>query len=182
MITLTPLINGESVVSMLKIRAQFFGEQPNEPVPVYQKHGMLVHTNDEITGYYVLAPYAPFAYPKPWFPDHWRPKSNFAHFAALANKSGSLHHLLSLLQQISTETDMRSFIFPLTITAFAESGSGARLLELCGFQEVTDRFYAVTITKGLYELVEHAKRTIAARHTHHSKTITARMPALAMSL
>ena len=77
---------------------------------------------------------------------------------------------------------MRYYHFPLTITAFADSTSGARLLELCGFQEVTDRFYAVTITKGLYELVEHAKRTIAARHTHHSKTITARMPALAMSL
>ncbi len=179
MITLISAIDSRSLVEM---RNHFFSEQPNEPLLVYKKHGMLIQSSGEVTGYYVLAPYAPFAYPKPWFPDHWRPKSNFAHFAALANKSGSLHNLLSLLHQISTETDMRYYHFPLTITAFAESASGARLLLLCGFQEVTDRFYAVTVTKGLDELVEHAKRTIATRHTRHSKTIKARMPAMVTSL
>lgn len=176
------LISARGSRSLVEMRNHFFSEQPNEPLPVYEKHGMLIQTNGDVTGYYVLAPYAPFAYPKPWFPDHWRPKSNFAHIAALANKSGNLHNLLLLLQQISSETDMRYYHFPLTITAFAESVSGARLLEFCGFQEVTDRFYAVTITKGLYELVEQAKRTIAARHTHHSKTIKSSMPAMVMSL
>jgi hypothetical protein len=177
MIALIPASN-ENGMSLLEMRNRFFAEQPNEPLPVYQKHGALIQTNGEVTGYYVLAPYAPFAYPKPWFPDHWRPRSNFAHFVALANKSGSLHNLLSLLQQISTETDMRYYHFPLTITAFADSSIGARLLELCGFQEVTDRFYAVTITKGLHELVDHAKRIIMARHAHHSKAITTNMPAI----
>jgi hypothetical protein len=181
MITLIPAGNGSAML-LLEMRNRFFSEQPNEPLPVYKKHGMLIQSNGEVTGYYVLAPYAPFAYPKPWFPDHWRPKSNFAHFVALANKSGRLHNLLSLLHQISIDTDMRYYQFPLTITAFAESVSGARLLELCGFQEVTNRFYAVTITKGLHELVDHAKRAIMARHTRYRKTITTHIPAMVMTL
>ncbi|MEY2335863.1 hypothetical protein [Acidithiobacillus ferrianus] len=181
MITLTPVGN-ENCKLLVEMRDQFFSEQPNEPLSVYKKHGMLIKTNGEITGYYVMAPYTPSAYPKPWFPDHWRPKSNFAHFVALANKSWGLHNLFSLLQQISKDTDMKYYDFPLTITAFAESVSGVRLLKLCGFQEVADRFYAVTITKGLHELVDHAERTAGVRRMRHSKAITTHMPSMVMPL
>lgn len=177
MITLTPVGN-ENCKLLVEMRDQFFSEQPNEPLSVYKKHGMLIKTNGEITGYYVMAPYTPSAYPKPWFPDHWRPKSNFAHFVALANKGGGLHNLLSLLQQISKNTDMKYYHFPLTITAFAESTSGRRLLKLCGFQEVTDRFYAVNITNGLHELVNHAERTIMARHSRQSKPASSDVSAM----
>ena len=179
-ITLTP-VDRWNTIQLLEMRNRFFSERPMEPMAVYKRHGVIIHTDGEITGYYVLAPYAPFAYPKPWFPDHWRPMSNFAHFVALANKSGSLHNLFSLLQKISTDTDMRCYYFPLTITAFAESIAGIRLLKLCGFEEITDRFYAVTITEGLHELVEHAKRTFAS-NAYMGKTIVASTPAVVMPI
>lgn len=138
-----------------RFRHEFFSEQDgvNDYMrQLYRLNGYLLQ-DDGDTGYsgaFVLAPYSPAFYPKPVFPNAWRPKSNFAQIQFIAYDGKE--HITKIIQAFCVSMKLRDdLVFPLTVTAHASTEKGLLFQYISGFKRVfgsdltQQEFGAVTI-------------------------------------
>jgi hypothetical protein len=104
---------------------------------LYRQNGYLLQDDGDTgwSGAFVLAPYSPAFYPKPVFPNAWRPKSNFAQIQFIAYDGKE--HITSVIQAFCDSMVLRNdLIFPLTVTAHASTEKGLLLQYISGFIRV----------------------------------------------
>ncbi len=150
---------------MIRLRTNFFGEQIDLPGPILEKNGFLLSDEQGVSGYFLMVPYSPFAFPKPCFPQDWRPRSNYAHIVALGDERPG--NVLRLVSGITHAIDLRHYQFPLVITSFGNSAQGRRLLDLLGFSRVDGNHYAVQV-HSLNDLIAHGKQSVMEQIRHRA--------------
>ncbi len=127
---------------------------------VYEKTGYVFEDNQGISGFFILMPYSPVAFPRPVLPVHWRPYSNLAQVIAIADKRPGL--MTNMIKLIVDNVEIDHFVFPLVLTAYAHTNDGKRLLRLLGFDMVEDTHYALKINSSM-DVYDNLKRNIKLR-------------------
>ncbi len=124
---------------------------------VYEKTGYVLEDEQGISGFFLVMPYSPVAFPKPSLPVHWRPYSNLAQIIAVGDKRPGL--ITNMIKLIADSVELDHFVFPVVVTAYAHTNDGKRLLRILGFEMVEDKQYALQINS-VSDIYRNLKRNI----------------------
>ncbi|WP_153940722.1 hypothetical protein [Acidithiobacillus thiooxidans] len=132
------------------------GESINVPSfsLLIKNFGYIFIEDGKFIGSFVLIPYSKYHFPKPKFPDGYRPRSNYAHIGFITSSSKK-NNIFDLVRAFSEALEKRpDLIFPLTITAKASTKHGLLFQYMCGFQRAYGKediensgYGAITINK-----------------------------------
>ena len=100
---------------------------------LHLRYGYLLCDDNEqnVRGIFSMIPYSEIGYPKPSFPNHWRPKSRFFYSSILAYRGS--YGALAIVRAIWTKSDFGTMQQPITISAELATEEGKRFFaDLCG--------------------------------------------------